>query len=153
MVESEWSQGYDRRMRVDPIPPWLVWFAPTWIFSIILLSIVVRRVRGKPIFPRIPDDALFVERKASGPWAANCLIVAVSPDAILVTPFFPFNLMFLPEIYGLEVSIPVDDVLSVAEARHFGSNILVIYGEAGKKLRLRLRDPAAFVATLGRVRA
>jgi len=139
-------------MSLDPFPSWLIWFAPAWVAFVILLSVIVRRVRGKPIFPRAPAGALFVERMASSPWAVRCLIVAVSRDAILVTPFFPFNLMFLPEIYRLESSIPIETVRSVAEADGFGFNILVIHGSAENKLRLRLRNPAAFIEALNRIR-
>jgi hypothetical protein len=137
---------------VDPFPSWWIWFGPAGIVFVILLSVVVRRVRGKPIFPRTPAGALFVERMASGLWAGHCLIVAVTHDVIFVTPFFPFNLMFLPEIYRLELSIPIETVRSVEESGRPVFNILVIYGEAEKKLRLRLRNPAAFIETINRIR-
>jgi hypothetical protein len=35
----------------------------------------------------------------------NCLFVAVTGDALIVRPNLPFSMLFLPEIYGLELTI------------------------------------------------
>jgi len=78
-------------------------------------SIVYRKSRGKPLFCGKPPDALFFEANGSGHsnrnlftrlgGVRNCLSVAVTKEAVLTQPQFPFSLMFLPEIYDLEHKI------------------------------------------------
>jgi hypothetical protein len=93
---------------VDQGPPtWFAFLAPAWVAIFIALSIGYRRWSGKPIFPRIPANARFAEHWASGGFASNCLLVAVTDAALIVVPRFTFNLMFLPQIYGLEHVIPL----------------------------------------------
>ena len=87
-----------------------------WILLWVVASIIYRSSRGKAILPSKPKNSLFCEGWASGHsntniftklgGARNCLLVAVTPDALIIQPRFPFNLMFLPEIYGLEYRIP-----------------------------------------------
>ena len=115
---------------------------------VIGMSVVFRWNKGKPVFPTLPDGAVFVDKSASGRWASNCLLVAVTDEALSVVPKFPFNLMFLPEIYGLERTIPVGSILKVQQLRGFGlgNNVSVDYGAA--TLRLRVRNPKAFVDAL-----
>lgn len=91
---------------------WLTFLAVGWITLAIAVSIAFRKKRGKPIFPKAPPDALFAERGCSGrsldtPWARiggarNCLLVALTPQRLAIVPIFPFDLIFLPEIYGLD---------------------------------------------------
>jgi hypothetical protein len=138
-------------MDADPFPDWLVWAAPAWIAALVLLSIVFRRARGRPIFPRAPKHALFVERMASSRVASKCLIVAVTEQALTVTPFFPFNLMFLSEIFGMEHHILLADIAAATVTeRLFGPNVIVTYDEAQRTLGLRVGDPAGLVAALAR---
>ncbi len=94
-------------MDQNPFPVWFPFLAVGWIVFVIGVSIVFRRSRGKPLFPKVPVDAIYVEKSASGRWASNCLLVAVTQKALSVVPKFPFNLMFLPEVYGLERTIPI----------------------------------------------
>ncbi|HEX5182944.1 MAG TPA: hypothetical protein VFW19_07305 [Allosphingosinicella sp.] len=113
------------------------------------MSILYRRRAGKPIHPHLPPNAAFAERGASGPWASRCLLVAVTDEAFMVTPFFPFNLMFLPEIYGLEVTIPLHAIRSVTISdRWLGSNIVIDRGEGRRKVRVRVSRPHALAAAL-----
>jgi hypothetical protein len=102
------------------------------------------------VFPAVPDDAIYVDKWASGRWASNCLLVAVTGKALSVVPKFPFNLMFLPEIYGLERTIPVRFIREVRRLHGFGlgNNVAVDYGEA--ELRLKVRNPQAYVDALAR---
>jgi hypothetical protein len=140
-------------MDANPFPHWFSWFAPVWIAAIILPSIVYRKACGRPIFPRVPEHALFVERMASATFASNCLIVAVTDNELTVTPFFPFNLMFLPEIYGLEQHIPAAQIRAATIAnRVFGANAIVIYGDGARKMGLRVRNPEGLIAALDHVR-
>lgn len=129
------------------IPDWLVWLAPAWILFVILLSVLVRKARGKPIVPGVPLDAIYSERSASGAWASNCLIVAVTPEALIITPRFPFNLMFLPEIYGLERTVPRYEIIEAEHRTSWIGNVEIAL-RAGRALKLKLRDPEAFLAAL-----
>jgi hypothetical protein len=137
-------------MDQNPFPVWFPIFAVAWILLVIGLSVAFRHSKGKPVFPAIPADAIYVDKRASGRWASNCLLVAVTDRALSVVPKFPFNLMFLPEIYGLERTIPVRSIREVRRLRGFGlgNNVAVDYGEA--ELRLKVRNPGAFVDALAR---
>lgn len=56
--------------------------------------------------------------------------------------------MFLPEVYGLERTIPIRSIRAVKRLRSLGlgNNVAVDYAES--KLSLKVRDPEAFVAAL-----
>lgn len=134
-------------MNAEQFPDWLFWIAPVWIGFWILLSVVVRKGRDKPIIPKVPNNALYAERSASGGMASNCLIVAVTPDYLLVTPRFPFNLMFLPEIWGLEERISRAAITQVSVSKSYASNVTVSRRD-GRDLKLKVRDPAKFATAL-----
>jgi hypothetical protein len=126
--------------------------ALAWIALIYGISIAVRRSKGKPIFPKVPEGAFYAEKWASGRWASNCLIVAVTDEAVTVVPRFPFNLGFLPEIYGLERTIPTASVREVRRLRSFGllNNVAVVYDDGvQRELRLKVRNPQAFIDAVG----
>jgi hypothetical protein len=131
------------------------WFFPiavAWVALVIAASVVVRRRRGKPIVPRVPADAVYSERAASARWASNCLIVAVTSEALTVVPRLPFNLMFLPEVYGHERTIPLRDVTEAKRIRSvFDLNVVVRYGDR-RELALRVREPKRFLAAIGQGR-
>lgn len=135
---------------MDRFPPdWLFMVAPAWIAVVVIASILYRRHLGKPVYPRLPSNAIFAERCASGPFASRCLLVGVTETDVTVVPQFPFNLMFLPDVYRLERTIPLGSIKQVDTPRRFlGSNVVVTYGDARRVLRLRLRDPLAFVKAL-----
>lgn len=136
----------------NPFPVWYPFFAGGWILFVICASIVFRRRNGKPVFPSVPIDAIYVDKWASGRWASNCLLVTVTDKALSVVPRFPFNLMFLPEIYGLERTIALHSIRDVRRLRSLGlfSNVAVDYGDA--ELRLKVRKPDAFVDAVARSR-
>lgn len=126
-------------------PNWFPFLAVGWTVLLIGVSIAFRRSRGKPLFPKVPVDAIYSEKWASGRWASNCLVVAVTQETLTIAPKFPFNLMFLPEVYGFERTIPIRSIRIVRPLRSFGvgSNVAVDYGEA--VLRLKVRNPQAFL--------
>lgn len=138
---------------------WFFFFPFLWIGGWIAASVIYRRIHGKPIFPRAPEGAIYKERMASGAntghWlgriggANRCLIVAVTGRELVVTPYFPFNLMFLPEIYGLEVRTPLSRIRKVEDRRWFFRDSVVVEFDEGQGMRLILRDPAAFKRALG----
>ena len=124
-----------------------------WLALIYGGSIVVRRANGKPIFPKVPDGALYADKWASGRWASNCLIVSVTDKAVSVVPKFSFNMGFLPEIYGLERTIPITSVSEVRRIRSFGllNNVAVVYDDGvQREMRLKVRRPEAFLDAVGR---
>jgi hypothetical protein len=121
----------------------LWWAAFGWVLFVIALSVIYRLRKGKPILrPKSLTDR-FSETWRSGSshrnlltrlgGARNCLWITVTDEEILVGLHFPFNLMFLPEIYGLEYRIRGSDVLSVDELSSF---------LLGKRMRVRFRSPA-----------
>lgn len=131
-----------------------------WLGGLIAASIFYRRLHDKPIIPRLPRDALFKERRASGRsrkniitslgGASNCLLVAVTDTELIVTPSFPFTLMFLPEFYGFDVRAPRSSIAGVEKRGSlFGTTISISFrGEDPAPLELRLRNADAFLRAL-----
>ena len=79
-----------------------------------------------------------------GDFASNCLLVAVTDTTLIVVPQFPFNLMFLPAIYGLERNIPLATIKVVEIVKGFlGKSVLITYGDTDRRLRLKVREPFA----------
>lgn len=119
-----------------------------WVLLVIAASILYRKSQGKPIYPRKPGNAIFYESWASGHskrdlltmigGARNCLMVAVTPERFIVRPNFPFNLMFLPEVYDLEYNIPRNQVRSITP----------IDGLFGKSVRIELERPSGTLRTI-----
>ena len=133
-----------------------------WIASVIVASVVYRRSTGKPVLFFTLHSASFLEGAASGHSndnffrqmgnARNCLVVGVVADRLIVRPFFPFNLMFLPEIWALEHEIRVRDVVRVELDELFWRKRLVVTfrderAEA-RSLTLYLRAPEQLAALL-----
>ena len=141
------------------VGPWL------WISLWIVASIVYRRSRGKAIFPLKPKDSLYYEGWASGHsnrniftklgGARNCLLVAITPDSLIIQPRFPFNLMFLPEIYGLEYRIPGLNIRTVEKkGRIFGKGVEIQFIDVGggeKSVRLYLKRTDDFLTAIGKI--
>jgi hypothetical protein len=135
-----------------------------WILIWVGSSIFYRKSKGKPIFPRKPENTLFFESSGSGHsnrnlitklgGARNCLSVAVTKDSLIVQPIFPFNLMFLPEIYGLEYNIPRKNIQTIVEKKAFLGRIVVLEfstsGGERHSIELRLRGMDQFLAALGK---
>jgi hypothetical protein len=142
-------------------PPAYIFLLPVvWIGCWIAASIVFRLNRGKSLYPKAPADALYRENWGSGRsldtvWgriggASNCLIIAVTRDHLVVTPRFPFNLMFLPEVYGLELTATRSRVHVTNRTAGLLRNRIVISidGADATRMELKLRDREAFLAAL-----
>jgi hypothetical protein len=148
---------------VSESPPAVVFILPwLWIAAGFLVSIIYRRRAGKPIrFFTVPN-ALFLERFVSGRcedslWrqlggARKVLVVAVADSRLIVRPVTPFNLMFLPEIYGLEHDVPLRKVVRVRQNDgRFARRVLVtIRTDDGglTTMSLDLSDPYRFMSLL-----
>jgi hypothetical protein len=118
------------------IPFWIFFVGPfVWIVFGFAASAIYRRRVGKPIMPRPPVDAAFEESGCSGRSLANvltriggasrCLLVYVQNGELVVTPTFPFTLLFLPEVYGLEFRAPITDVSAQVTGGLFGKVVLI----------------------------
>lgn len=137
--------------------------AIAWILLWTIVWVIYRTSKGKAIIPRKPKDSVFYEGWASGHsnrsfltklgGAHNCLLVAVVPDTLIIQPRFPFNLMFLPEIYDLEHRIPRTKIRSIRTKRGiFGKSVEVEFlsstGDT-RSVRLWLRKVDKFLAAIG----
>ncbi|MEP6785839.1 MAG: hypothetical protein ABI898_08865 [Sphingomonadales bacterium] len=139
---------------------WLPFLALGWIALAIGISIAFRKRRGKPLFPKVAPDAVYSERGCSGrsldtPWgriggARNCLLVALTRNTFLITPIFPFNLIFLPEIYGLDHTFPISAIREVSDKKGIlGRRLTVTYADPKiRRVELRLRNHDAFLDRL-----
>ena len=136
-------------------PDWAIYFPLLWIGGWITASVIFRRIHGRPILPRMPSGARYSERMASG-WddgnwlrrlggANRCLMVAITERELIVTPFFPFNLLFLPEIYGLELRVPLASIRNVEPGRRLFRDCMIVETTEGRRLGLILRNPQAFM--------
>ncbi|MDQ2877636.1 MAG: hypothetical protein M3R41_00985 [Pseudomonadota bacterium] len=131
-----------------------------WISGWILASIVSRWSRGKALYPKGLPGAIYKEGWGSGRsldtlWgrvggARNCLIISVTTDTLAVTPRFPFNLMFLPEIYGLELTMPLSRVRVQNPASGLLKTrvIIAIDGQDATRMELKVRDRERFFTAL-----
>lgn len=133
-----------------------------WITFVIIASIVYRRTKSKPFCVVEPDNPLFIEKWTSGRslrnvigrlgGARNCLFVAVTRIELIVRPHFPFNLFFLPEIYGLEIVVPRASVRGVElKSGAISDSVLINIDRSpdiGFQLELRLRAPTEFIQAM-----
>jgi len=131
------------------------------IASIGIGSFWFRLSRGKPVFPHPPRDATFMEASCSGRsrrnfastliWVRSCLLVYIQNRELVVTLEFPFTLMFLPEVSGLEMRVPLTSISSVEAKRPWPFRILRITFDAGgpAPIELRMQRERDFVRALG----
>ena len=89
----------------------------------VAVSIVYRVASAREVVSLPEQDVLFTERWASGSsqknlvtklgGASNCLSITLSRNAVIIRPMFPFNLLFLPEVYDLEHVIPRSSIKNI----------------------------------------
>jgi hypothetical protein len=130
-----------------------------WVAFWLSASVVYRIWRQKPIFATQAHGALFAETWTSGHsnrniftklgGARNCLYVSVTPSEVQIQPHFPFTLMFLPELLGMELSITRSHIKSI-EPKHglLRGGLLVSFwseGEGARSIQLTLRKPQEFL--------
>lgn len=132
-----------------------------WLGGWIAASIWFRRANGKPIMPQKPTNAAFCEDWCSGRslrngltrvgGARNCLLVYVANGQLVVSPRFPFTLMFLPEIFDLDIRASTAEIACVEPRRQFWGSALRISFNSGDlaPIELRLDDERGFIDSLG----
>lgn len=137
-----------------------VWFAIlgwAWIAGAVAVSVVYRRVQDKPIFARSPESCLFEENRTSGRelgsfreigGANNALKVCVTQDTLYIMPCFPFSLMFLPEVWGLEHRIALRQIERIDRRSSIFGRSVVVTVRNGEKVELRLRNPGGFIRAI-----
>lgn len=148
-------------MSGSSVPIWSPLLGFGWIGVIVGFSVLMRRRQGKPIFPKAPPHALFAERGCSGrsldtPWgriggARNCLLLTLTPSELVISPTFPFNLAFLPELYGLDHNVDIRSINAVTVRRGIlGRKIIVQYSTRRhtRRVELRLSRSDRFLALL-----
>lgn len=135
-----------------------------WVTAVAFVSVVHRRRSGKPILcPSFPD-ASYTERWISGVskknlftrfgGARNCLWVAVADKKLWVGLMFPFNLMFLGEVYDLEHCIKGSSISEVTDDSFFFTVSITLVREDGRKtvFVVRPRDRQRLLAALEQIR-
>jgi hypothetical protein len=95
------------------------------VVTIAVSSVVYRLSKAKPILKLHFSDSRFAETWCSGQsdrsvlarlaGAKNVLWVIVTKDHLHVGPHFPFNLMFLPEVFGWDHRVPGKTIMDVRE--------------------------------------
>jgi hypothetical protein len=135
-----------------------------WLVGWLSISVVYRLLRRKPVLFFSVAGSQYLEQGVSGGAARNCLVVAIASGRLIIRPFFPFNLLFLPEIYRLEIDVPVENVVSAellsgpkrsawAHLFSVGRNIQVSVRQRGHRtetIQLQLANPEAFIKLLPR---
>ena len=78
------------------------------------------------------------------------MLVALTPQKLTIIPIFPFNLIFLPEIYGLDHSLDISVIREVVDRKGILSRRLTItYADPKfRRVELRLRHHDAFIGSL-----
>ena len=77
--------------------------------------------------------------------------IYVKDGELVITPFFPFNLLFLPEIYGLDYKVPVKLVSRVERNRSLLGETLRLHFKNGvpASVEIKVRRPEALIEALG----
>jgi len=135
-----------------------------WIAAWVIASVLYRLKAGKPLFPRAPQNSVFSEAWVSGRslknvltrfgGARNCLLVYVAEQTLTVVPIFPFNLMFVPELLGLEMTVPARLIGIEQVDGLLGKRLrLSVKGQIQEQVELSLRNPAGFQEAMAAVDA
>ena len=129
------------------------------LFLWVALSIIYRRMSGKPLVASARPGSVFAERWMSARigtgllarlgTARNCMHVQVTGSDLHLHPHFPFTVGFMPEIYGLDLVIPLEHISSATIAGgNYAQIVEVVYRNAGGDLntiQLLLRNAESFI--------
>jgi hypothetical protein len=150
---TTWFEYLDRYMPVF----WLIAFVI--IATRAFIGVKSLRARGLSIRPQLPADALFGESGASGhseatlltrhAGASRCLLVSITRKELVVESMFPFNVVMYQNPFDLEHRVPIGSIGNAWQVD--AKSIRVSFVDPGQKshtLRLYLKQPAKFLATL-----
>lgn len=139
---------------------WPLWLGLTLFVSCTGAAFLIRYSSGKPFFAHIPANATYAQRWASGRslknlftrafHANNCLMVAVTPDRVVVQPQFPLSVL-APPFADLEHTIRRENVRRVSiEEFWFARCVEIEFAVSGatRKVQLTVSDPEALVRAL-----
>ncbi len=136
-----------------------------WVGLIIVASIIYKVKTGKKLPSIDSKEILYQEDGVSGSshksiltrlgGARHCLLVTATKNEIDIHPSFPFNLMFLPEIYDLKHRIAVKDIKNIQRIEHVigKPSIKIEYMQNGgevKVVELYLGNTDKFISSIGR---
>jgi hypothetical protein len=151
---------------------WTTWFpalyialmAGTCVFVVarMIATAMQREAEGKPLgAPKLPYT-LFREDRVSAyfgrPWfrwsrtgVHRGMLVAVTPQHLILAPQFPHSLMFVSGGEAYEQTVPLDAIVHIERARAWTYNVSVDFRDAtgqSHHLRLCFRDPDAFISAV-----
>jgi hypothetical protein len=152
---------------------WTVWFpvlyvglmAGACVFAVawMIATAMQRQAQGKPLVTPALPYTLFRETRASAyvgqprfRWSHSGvrrgMLVAVTPQHLILAPQFPNSLMFLSGGEAFEQTVPLGEILCVERTRAAWTyNVSVDFRDATSQvrhLRLCLQDPDAFVSAV-----
>ena len=83
--------------------------------------------------------------------ARKCLMVYVQGEELVITPNFPFTLMFLPEFFDLDVRVPIASISAIERTSSLiGQNLRITFAERDTPpIELKLRYESGFILHLG----
>ena len=138
-------------------------FTIVWLLFWIVASVIYRKINNKKIESLPQKKIVYVDKGASGRslknWytrlggASRCLVITVTDSVIIIRPFFPFNLMFLPEIFDMEHLISISDILNVEVKSSLpGKRVVIEFKKlhTTKIIELTLNDSSSFVNLITR---
>lgn len=127
-------------------------FACGWVLFWIVTSVIYRKLNNKKIKNPKEKDIVYEDKSASGrslkSWytrlggANRCLVITVTDSELIIRPFFPFNLMFLPEIFDLEHMINISDIANIQKEKSLFGEKVVIEFKKIKKSRIIELSPS-----------
>ena len=129
------------------------------LFLWVALSIIYRRMSGKPLVASAHPGSVFAERWMSARigtgllarlgTARNCMHVQVTGSELHLHPHFPFTIGFMPEIYGLDLVVPLERISSATiTGGNYAQVVEVVYRTSGGELntiQLLLRNAESFI--------
>ena len=129
------------------------------LFLWVALSITYRRMSGKPLVASARPGSVFAERWMSARigtgllarlgTARNCMHVQVTGSDLHLHPHFPFTIGFMPEIYGLDLVVPLERISSATiTGGNYAQVVEVVYRTSGGELntiQLLLRNAESFI--------
>ena len=152
----EFLQNYQKEFFAFPI---------IWLVLVISVSIIYRKRKAVSQIPFDETNLRFYENAVSGSshkniltrlgGARNCLKVSVNDKEVYIRPFFPFNLMFLPEIYDLEHRISKEQIVSLERRKGLivRDSVLLTYSDSTgnqKIVELYIKHAEQFISNFPR---